>query len=57
MASAKMNLVCNECGKRFKVSPSNPDPSCPNCGGVDHDVESVSFYRPVKPVCPMAEVR
>lgn len=47
MASAKMNLVCNECGERFKVSPSNADPQCPKCGGVDVEVASVSFYRPV----------
>lgn len=51
---AKMNLSCNECGKRFKVSPNNSDPQCPACGGVDFEVELVSFYRPAKPVSPVA---
>jgi tRNA(Ile2) C34 agmatinyltransferase TiaS len=36
-----MKLKCNECGKRFKVSPKNSDPQCPNCGGVDVDVDDV----------------
>jgi predicted nucleic acid-binding Zn-ribbon protein len=34
-----MKLKCNECGKRFKVSPKNSDPQCPKCGGVDVDVD------------------
>jgi len=38
---AKMVLKCNECGKVFKVSDSNPDPNCPKCGGVDYEVEGV----------------
>lgn len=38
---AKMVLSCNECGKKFKVSESNPDPSCPKCGSVDFDVEGI----------------
>ena len=52
MASAKINLVCLECGKRFKVSGANPDPECPSCGGVDYEVEYMSFYRPAKPASP-----
>jgi tRNA(Ile2) C34 agmatinyltransferase TiaS len=36
-----MRLKCNECGKRFKVSPKNSDPECPKCGGVDVDVDDV----------------
>jgi PHP family Zn ribbon phosphoesterase len=39
---AKMAVTCNECGKKFKVSPSNSDPRCPKCGGVDVDVDYVS---------------
>lgn len=52
MASAKINVKCQECGKAFKVSPSCSDPQCPKCGGVDIEVESVSYYRPAKPVSP-----
>jgi Zn finger protein HypA/HybF involved in hydrogenase expression len=54
---AKMALKCNECGKAFRVSDSNPDPQCPRCNSVDFEVEGViRFYRPAKPVSP-AEVR
>lgn len=34
----KIKLICNECGKTFKVSPKAADPDCPKCGGVDWDV-------------------
>lgn len=45
---AKVSLKCNECGKRFKVSPNAADPSCPKCGGVDWEVESE--FAPVRTV-------
>lgn len=45
--AAKVNLTCNECGKKFKVSPNNPDPTCPKCGSVDFDVADVFAPRPV----------
>lgn len=32
-------LRCNECGKRFRVSPNAADPDCPRCGSVDFEVE------------------
>jgi len=34
----KIRLVCNECGRKFSVSPNAADPQCPKCGGVDWDV-------------------
>jgi Zn finger protein HypA/HybF involved in hydrogenase expression len=36
-ATTKIPVVCNECGKQWKVHP-NADPQCPKCGGVDFDV-------------------
>jgi rubrerythrin len=30
-------LVCQECGKVWRVSP-NSDPQCPNCNSVDYEV-------------------
>jgi len=35
---SKVKLVCNECGKKYAVSPNNPDPQCPKCNSVDFDV-------------------
>jgi len=43
MARAKVKLVCNECGKKFSVSPMNLDPRCPKCHGVDWDVAELEF--------------
>ena len=35
----KVTLVCNECGKKRKVSPNgNFNDRCPKCDGVDYDV-------------------
>lgn len=34
----KIALVCNECGKHWKVSEKNLDPQCPKCNGVDYEV-------------------
>lgn len=35
--SVRVSLVCNECGKQWKVRP-NADPQCPKCNGVDYEV-------------------
>ena len=35
----RVTLVCNECGKTFRVSPNAFDPECPKCGGVDWEVK------------------
>ncbi len=34
----KIPLHCHECGKKWSVSASNPDPQCPQCGSVDYEV-------------------
>ena len=35
----KVQLVCNECGKkRFVSAEGNYNERCPKCGGVDWDV-------------------
>ena len=39
MKAEKVRLVCQECGKKWKVSPNANDPQCPKCGGVDWEVE------------------
>ena len=39
-AVEKVRLKCNECGRKFSVSPNASDPECPKCHGVDWDVES-----------------
>jgi Zn finger protein HypA/HybF involved in hydrogenase expression len=36
----RVALVCLECGKKWKVSPT-ADPQCPKCNGVDYDVLGV----------------
>jgi len=33
----RVPLVCLECGKKWKVSPT-ADPQCPKCNGVDYEV-------------------
>lgn len=33
----RVKLTCNECGKRWNVSPSS-DPQCPKCNSVDYEV-------------------
>lgn len=39
----KVTLVCNECGKKRKVSADGEyNERCPKCGGVDWDVVEVS---------------
>ena len=38
MKTEKIPVKCLECGKLFKVNPSNVCPECPKCGGVDIDV-------------------
>lgn len=36
----KVTLICNECCKKRKVSADGEfNDLCPNCGGVDWDVE------------------
>jgi len=35
----KVTLICNECGKKRKVSADGDyNERCPKCGGVDWDV-------------------
>jgi hypothetical protein len=36
-ANEKTKVECLECGRKFAVSPINPDPRC-TCGSVDLDV-------------------
>lgn len=38
MKAVKITVVCNECGKRWKVSPCS-DPQCPRCNSVDFEVK------------------
>lgn len=38
-AAEKVKVKCQECGKKFKVSPNNPGPRCPKCGGYDVEVD------------------
>ena len=37
--AVRIGLQCNECGKKWRVSP-NSDPQCPKCNGVDYEVLS-----------------
>jgi len=39
---ARVNVVCNECGKKFKAA--NPE-RCPNCKGVDLDVDYAAVFK------------
>ncbi len=34
----RVKLVCQECGKTWRVSPNANDPQCPKCNGVDYEV-------------------
>ncbi len=34
-----VTLVCNECGKTWRVSPTASDPRCAKCGSVDWEVK------------------
>jgi predicted RNA-binding Zn-ribbon protein involved in translation (DUF1610 family) len=36
----RIPLVCQECGKKWTVSPNAADPECPKCGGVDFEVSA-----------------
>ncbi len=36
----RIALVCQECGKTWRVSPQAADPRCPKCGSVDWEVQS-----------------
>lgn len=40
---AKMEMICNECGKKFKAAASKVEVSCPKCKGVDVEPE----YKPI----------
>jgi hypothetical protein len=33
-----INLICQECGRTFRVSINCQDPKCPKCGSVDWEV-------------------
>jgi Zn finger protein HypA/HybF involved in hydrogenase expression len=35
---SRVTLVCQECGRIFRVSPNAFDPRCPKCHSVDWDV-------------------
>ena len=35
----RVALVCQECGKTWRVSPNAADPRCPKCGSVDWEVQ------------------
>ncbi len=39
--STKSNLICNECGHKFKksISKSTAEIKCPKCKGVDVEIE------------------
>ena len=37
-AAAKVPVVCNECGRTWKVSANAVTLECSRCGGVDIDV-------------------
>ena len=37
-APNKVKLQCQECGKKWSVSPNARDPECPKCHGVDYEV-------------------
>lgn len=34
----RITLECQECGKKWRVSPNANDPECPKCGGIDYEV-------------------
>lgn len=35
-----VTLICNECGKKWRVSPNASDPQCPKCNSVDWEVKA-----------------
>jgi len=35
---ARVKVVCNECGRKWQVSPNAVTLECAKCGGVDIDV-------------------
>jgi predicted RNA-binding Zn-ribbon protein involved in translation (DUF1610 family) len=37
-APAKVKVVCNECGRKWAVSPHALSLECAKCGGADIDV-------------------
>ena len=39
--ASRIAVACLECGKKFSVGPTNLDPECPRCHGVDIDVMEV----------------
>jgi predicted RNA-binding Zn-ribbon protein involved in translation (DUF1610 family) len=38
----RIPVVCNECGRKFSLSPNAVDPHCSKCGGVDIDLRDHS---------------
>ncbi len=36
--AAKVKLICQECGKTWRVSPNAASPQCANCNSVDIEV-------------------
>ena len=39
----RIRIVCNECGKTWRVSPNPKEwPMCPKCGGADWDVKEAA---------------
>jgi hypothetical protein len=39
LASYFIRVVCNECGKRWKVRDTGRDPQCSRCNSVDIDID------------------
>jgi Zn finger protein HypA/HybF involved in hydrogenase expression len=37
--TVRVTLVCQECGRIFRVRPTAADPRCPKCHGVDWEVQ------------------
>ena len=45
--TAKVQVVCNECGHRWKVAPDS-DPQCKRCNSVDFEVVEAPAKRAAK---------